>query len=74
MSGGDFNNWLPTTTHQMRRSADGNTWWLDLTGVPSGQPVRFQYLVDGALKIADPLSTLVLDPWNDAAISPLTFP
>jgi Alpha amylase, catalytic domain/Carbohydrate-binding module 48 (Isoamylase N-terminal domain)/Secretion system C-terminal sorting domain len=71
---GDFNDWQPGDAHQMRRSIDGKTWWIDLAGLPSGQPVRFQYLVEGALKIADPLSTLVLDPWNDGFIPPLTFP
>ena len=71
---GDFNDWQPTNAYQMRRSLDGKTWWIDLAGLPSGQPVRFQYLVDGVLKIADPLSTLVLDPWNDAFIPPFTFP
>jgi glycosidase len=71
---GDFNDWTPTPAQQMKRSNDGTLWWLDLAGLPPGQPVRFQYLVDGNLRIADPLSTLVLDPWNDAFISPLTYP
>ncbi|MFN0035016.1 MAG: alpha-amylase family glycosyl hydrolase [Saprospiraceae bacterium] len=71
---GDFNNWQPTAAHQMKRSLDGKLWWLDLEGISPGQPVRFQYLVDGNLKIADPLSTLVLDPWNDAFVPPFTFP
>jgi hypothetical protein len=71
---GDFSDWAPLPTYQMKRSQDGNTWWIELTGLAPGQPYRFQYLVDGALKIADPLSTLVLDPWNDAFIPPFTFP
>ncbi len=71
---GDFNNWQPTSAHQMKRSLDGKLWWLDLTNLPPGQAVRFQYLVDGNLKIADPLSTLVLDPWNDPFIPAFTFP
>lgn len=71
---GDFNQWQPTAAYQMKRSLDGNLWWIDLTGIPSGQPIRFQYLVDGNLKIADPLSTLVLDPWNDPFIPAFTFP
>ena len=71
---GDFNNWVPTAAQQMKRSLDGKVWWLDLNGLPPGQAVRFQYLVDGNLRIADPLSTLVLDPWNDPFISPFTFP
>lgn len=70
---GDFNNWVPTPNHQMNKSLDGKTWWLDVS-VSAGQPVRFQYLVDGAMRIADPLSTLVLDPGNDGFIPPLTYP
>jgi len=71
---GDFNNWQPNTSQQMKRSLDGKLWWLDITGIQPGQPVRFQYLVDGNLRIADPLSTLVLDPWNDGFIPAFTYP
>ena len=71
---GDFNNWQPTAAHQMKRSLDGTLWWIELSGLPPGQAVRFQYLVDGNLKIADPMSTLVLDPWNDGFIPAFTFP
>lgn len=71
---GDFNNWVPNTSYQMHKSLDGNTWWLDISGLTPGDIYRFQYFVDGALKIADPLSTLVLDPWNDAFIPALTWP
>lgn len=71
---GDFSNWLPDPNFQMRKSVDGNTWWVDLSGLQPGQNVRFQYLVDGSLKIADPLSTLVLDAGNDPFIPDETYP
>ena len=71
---GDFNDWLPTANYQMKRSTDGTTWWLDITGLNPGQIYRFQYLVDGALRIADPLSTLVLDAGNDPFIPASTYP
>ncbi|HOY07451.1 MAG TPA: alpha-amylase family glycosyl hydrolase [Saprospiraceae bacterium] len=71
---GDFSNWLPDPTYQMRQSLDGNTWWLELGGLTAGQIVRYQYLVDGSLKIADPLSTLILDPNNDPYIPEVTYP
>ncbi len=71
---GDFNDWLPAADYQMKRTPDGSTWWLDLTGLNAGQIYRFQYLVDGALRIADPLSTLVLDAGNDPFISASTYP
>lgn len=71
---GDFNDWIPSAAHQMKRSLDGTLWWIELSNLPVGQPIRFQYLVDGSLRIADPLSTLVLDPWNDPFIPPFTYP
>lgn len=71
---GDFNDWTPSDAYQMKRNALGNIWWFELAGLTPGQPYRFQYLVDGTLRIADPLSTLVLDPWNDPHIPPLTYP
>lgn len=71
---GDFSNWLPNPNFQMHKSLDGNTWWIELSGLQPGQIVRFQYLVDGSLKIADPLSTLVLDPGNDPFIPDETYP
>lgn len=71
---GDFNDWTPSDAYQMKRNALGNIWWFELSGLTPGQPYRFQYLVDGSLRIADPLSTLVLDPWNDPYIPPLTYP
>ena len=71
---GDFNNWTPSLDYQLRKSLDGNRWWIEVGGLTAGQMYRFQYLVDGALKIADPLSTLVLDPWNDSYIPAVTYP
>ncbi len=71
---GDFNDWTPSDDYQMRRNILGNIWWFELSGLTPGQPYRFQYLVDGTLRIADPFSTLVLDPWNDPYIPPLTYP
>jgi len=71
---GDFSNWEIASIYQMKRSADGTTWWLHITGLPTDQPVRFQYLVNGTLRIADPLSTLVLDAGNDPFIPAITYP
>jgi hypothetical protein len=71
---GDFNNWQPHPDYQMQLSTDNATWWIDLNNLPAGQPVRFQYLVNGIQKIADPLSTLVLQQGEDAYIPTLTYP
>lgn len=71
---GDFNDWLPTAAYQMHQSVDGNLWWIDIDNLTPGQAYRFQYLVDGSLKIADPRSTLVLDYFNDPYIPAATYP
>ncbi|TNE56701.1 MAG: T9SS type A sorting domain-containing protein [Bacteroidetes bacterium] len=71
---GDFNDWTPDNNYQMKRNVLGNIWWIEIDGLQPGQLYRFQYLVDGALRIADPLSTLVLDPWNDPYIPAVTYP
>jgi glycosidase len=71
---GDFNDWTPSNAYQLKRNILNNIWWIEITGLTPGQPYRFQYLVDGTLRIADPLSTLVLDPWNDGFIPAITYP
>lgn len=71
---GDFSDWLPNPAYQMKRGTDNATWWIELTNLPANETLRFQYLVDGSLRIADPFSTLVLDPANDQYIPLSTYP
>ena len=71
---GSFNNWTQSSTYQMKRSVDGNYYWIDLKGLAAGQIHTYQYLVDGYQNIADPLSDLILDPGNDKNIPAATYP
>ncbi len=71
---GDFNNYLPDTAFLMKRTPAGDVFWLDIRPLKPGFSHTYQYLVDGTIKIADPMSTLVLDPWNDSGIDANTFP
>jgi hypothetical protein len=71
---GDFNNWTLGPNYLMKRSVDGKNWWIDITGLTPGQVYGYQYQVDGSILIADPLSTVILDPSNDAFISNSVFP
>jgi len=71
---GDFNNWSIDTAYYMKRSVDGTSWWLKLKGLVPQTEYAFQYLVNGTLKIADPLAEKVLDPWNDQYIHASTYP
>lgn len=66
---GDFNNWTPALSYQMNRTADGQRYWLNLTGLTPGTEYAFQYLVDNSFRVADPYSEKVLDPWNDQYIN-----
>jgi glycosidase len=71
---GDFNNWIANADYHMNRASDNATWWIEITNLTPNQKYAFQYFIDGTLKIADPLSTLVLDPNNDGAITVLSYP
>jgi 1,4-alpha-glucan branching enzyme/plastocyanin len=64
---GEFNNWLVKNAYQLKK--DGEYWWITLDGLTPGYMYAFQYLVDGQLRISDPYTELVLDPWNDQWIN-----
>jgi glycosidase len=71
---GDFNSWVPSAEYHMNLSSDSTTWWLEIGGLVPGQRYGYQYFIDGDLKLADPLSPLILDKNNDGAIGALTYP
>jgi 1,4-alpha-glucan branching enzyme len=68
---GDFNSW--GYADLMNRSSDGTTFWITKSGFTLNQDFKYQYNVNG-LKIADPLSTLILDPSGDGFINSTTYP
>ena len=81
---GDFNSWNATNDYQLFRDRDGwdeNTqtdsdndgdrgdyWWIEIDGLIPGEPYVFQYLIDGALYLADPYTHQVSDA-EDVGIS-----
>lgn len=69
---GDFNNWVPTCSNIL--SKDGDYFWTRITGLTPGSRVKYQYIVDDAIRVADPYTELILDPWNDSFIPSATFP
>ncbi len=71
---GDFNNWQPLPEFFMKKTPDGNRWWIKISGLKKGQQYGYQYLVDGLLREADPFSELMLDNWNDPYINAADFP
>ncbi len=74
---GDFNDWFVDENYAMKRdSVDALHvhWWLELSGLTAGEEYAFQYLVDGEIRVADPYSEKILDPWNDDDIPAVTYP
>jgi glycosidase len=64
---GEFNDWTKLNAYQMKK--DGEYWWLTISGLTAGKLYAYQYLVDDNIKISDPFTELVLDPWNDKWIN-----
>jgi len=72
---GDFNNWQFNAAYLMNRTPDGSKYWLDITGLDPNTTYAFQYSIDlEDMRIADPYTEMVLDPWNDQWIPASTFP
>ena len=67
-------SWTEQVNSQMNKTPDNNYWWLRITGLTPGTEYAFQYLVDGQLKVADPYSEKILDPFNDGSIPAGTYP
>ncbi len=71
---GDFNSWTQSTTYQMKKTPDGQRFWLRISGLTSGTEYAYQYLIDNQLKLADYNAEKILDPANDPSISAATYP
>jgi glycosidase len=73
---GEFtgSNWIEQSAYIMKKTPDGNYWWLTISGLTPGTEYAFQYLVDGTLKISEPYAEKLLDPGNDGSITATTYP
>ncbi|MEN8116595.1 MAG: alpha-amylase family glycosyl hydrolase, partial [Bacteroidota bacterium] len=69
---GDFNDWEPSNDYLMKK--DGDYFWLEIPNLEKGKEYIFQYLIDGEIKIADPYTEKIVDPWNDKDIPETTYP
>lgn len=64
---GEMNDWATKNAYQMKK--DGEYFWLTLTGLTPGKIYGYQYQVDDDIKISDPYTEMVLDPWSDQWIN-----
>jgi len=69
---GDFNQWDLQAAYQMKK--DGDDFWLTLSGLDPDTEYAYQYLIDYELRVADPYSEKILDPWTDEHIKPGNYP
>jgi len=60
------NDYSVDIDYKLNKSEDQNYFWIELpkSEFENGNN-SYQYYVDGSLRVADPFSTVVLDPWND---------
>lgn len=64
------NDFTPDIDFRMNPSSDRNSFWIELpTALFFEGENYYQYLVDGEITIADPFSTIILDPVHDLQIS-----
>ncbi len=61
------NNYTPDEDFQMQLAEDNRTFWIEVPRAwfADGKNT-YQYLVEGGIRIADPHSEVVLDPFHDA--------
>ena len=80
---GSFNSWQPNSSYVMKKDPTTGKFWVELSGLISGQQYTYQYwVVDQTpnpnspvlVKTADPYSTLVLSPFDDPYISATSYP
>ena len=69
---GEFNNWALNEDYQMFR--DGEVFWLTLSNLDINTEYAYQYLIDYNIKVADPYSEKILDPWTDQYIKDGNYP
>jgi 1,4-alpha-glucan branching enzyme len=63
---GSFNDWSLNNDYLMRK--DQNKFWLTINELNPDEEYQFQYLVDGAIKIADPYSTKIASEFDDPQV------
>lgn len=71
---GDFSNWEADPQYYMKKTPDGNRFWIQISNLNPNEEYGYQYFIDGKIKVADPFTEKVLDPWNDQYIPSSVYP
>ncbi|MBW6478396.1 MAG: Por secretion system protein, partial [Bacteroidales bacterium] len=70
---GDLNDWMITEEYYMNVTPDGTHYWITLSDLTPDTEYGFQYFIDNELRLADPYTHKILDPWNDHWIADNTY-
>ncbi|MEN8703933.1 MAG: alpha-amylase family glycosyl hydrolase [Polaribacter sp.] len=70
---GDFNNWEINNDYLLKKDSSKDRFWIELTNLNPETNHMYQYLVDAKIRIADPYSTQILDPYQDSSIEETTY-
>ncbi len=70
---GDLSNWQIDNRFLMNRTPDGNRYWIRLNNLVSQQKYRFQYLVDGDIRVGDPMASEAIYPGETPSTINSTF-
>ncbi|HEA31119.1 MAG TPA: T9SS type A sorting domain-containing protein [Leeuwenhoekiella sp.] len=74
---GNFNDtdWEISNTYLLNKDSGSDRFWITVDlSENSISDLLYQYVVDYEIRVADPYSTLVLDPFNDSFIEPSVYP
>ena len=71
---GDFNDWSVDNDYLLKRTPDENYYWITLDSLLPDTFYRYQFYIDGKIKVGDPYAEMVLDPNNDPYIPSETYP
>jgi 1,4-alpha-glucan branching enzyme len=65
---GDFNDWKVLPDYQLKKTPDGQIFWIKVSGLVPQKEYIFQYLIDGDIRIGDPYADKTSDLFNDQEI------
>ncbi len=71
---GDFNDWKIDSKYLMKKTSNGEHFWIELSGLTAKKEYIFQYLVDGSIRIADFYADKISDPFDDKFIDAARYP
>jgi 1,4-alpha-glucan branching enzyme len=75
---GDHSDWKVDPLWFMNRdnSTPDSLWWINFpsTTEDPSEEIGYQFLIDGVLRIYDPYTDKILDPWNDSSIPYAVYP